>query len=340
MRRGSVLGVMVLALLMLGSCGRGQNGDAYIGVEQAKQLALDACGMTDAGADSIAVDQVTCNGQHCYQVDITAAGQSYHYDIDALTGVIVAMSSSAVGNSANDGTGAGQSDQMAQGSAGQPGQGGTGQSGQGDAGQSDQMAQGSAGQPGQTTPGQGSAAQTTQAGVTGHHPDEHHSGQAGAQTASDPAAGGSTASGMITLEDAKAKVLAHAGLTADQVTFVENKLDYENGRQVYELEFYTADYREYEYEIDAYTGDVVGYDHDAEHHTYSQSAGSGAITADDAKALALAKVPGATDGDIREFEADYDDGRLEYEGKIIYNGIEYEFEIDGSSGQFLKWEKE
>lgn len=331
MRQGSILGVMVLALLMFGSCGRGQNGDACIGVEQAKQLALDACGVTASGADSIAVDQVTRNGRHCYQVDITAAGQSYHYDIDALTGVIVAMSSSAVGNSANDGTGAGQTGQTAnQGDAGQAAQGSAEQPGQGDAGQSGQAVQGSAGQP----------VQTAQAGVTGHHPDEHHSGQAGAQTASDPAAGGSTANGMITLEDAKAEALAHAGLTADQVTFAENKLDYENGRQVYELEFYTADYREYEYEIDAYTGDVVGYDHDAEHHTHSQSAGSGAITADDAKALALAKVPGATDGDIREFEADYDDGRLEYEGKIIYNGIEYEFEIDGSSGQFLKWEKE
>lgn len=336
MRRGFILSIMILALLMFGSCGRGQNGDAYIGVDQAKQLALDACGMTDAGADSIAVDQVTRNGQHCYQVDITAAGQSYHYDIDALTGVIVAMSSSAAGNSANDGTGDGQTGQTAnQGDAGQEAQGSAGQPGQGDAGQSGQMAQGSAGQSGQTT----------QAGVTGHHPDEHHSGQAGAQTASDPAAGGSagtgaaggsTANGMITLEDAKAKALANAGLTADQVTFVENKLDYENGRQVYELEFYTADHMEYEYEIDAYSGEVVGYDHDGEH----QSANGSAVTADEAKALALAKVPGATDGDIREFEADYDDGRLEYEGKIIYNGVEYEFEIDGSSGQFLKWEKE
>lgn len=314
MRRGSVLGVMVLALLAFGSCGRGQNGDACIGVDQAKQLALDASGITDAGADSIAVDQVTRNGQHCYQVDITAAGQSYHYDIDALTGVIVAMSSSAVENSANDGTGAGQA---AQGSTGQSGQT---TSGQGDAAQSGQAAQGSAGQP----------------GVTGHHPDEHHSGQAGAQTASDPAAGGSTANGMITLEDAKAKALANAGLTADQVTFVENKLDYENGRQVYELEFYTADHMEYEYEIDAYSGEVVGYDHDGEH----QSANGSAVTADEAKALALAKVPGATDGDIREFEVDHDDGRLEYEGKIIYNGVEYEFEIDGSSGQFLGWEEE
>ena len=31
---------------------------------------------------------------------------------------------------------------------------------------------------------------------------------------------------------------------------------------------------------------------------------------------------------------------LEYEGKIFYNGREYEFEIDGSDGAVLEWEIE
>lgn len=35
---------------------------------------------------------------------------------------------------------------------------------------------------------------------------------------------------------------------------------------------------------------------------------------------------------------DYENGRTEYEGKIIYNGMEYEFEID-SIGQIVGWEE-
>ena len=41
-----------------------------------------------------------------------------------------------------------------------------------------------------------------------------------------------------------------------------------------------------------------------------------------------------------EFKQDYDDGRLIYEGKIIYNNREYEFEIDAATGAVLDWESE
>ncbi len=151
---------------------------------------------------------------------------------------------------------------------------------------------------------------------------------------------GSQSSGnkTITADEAKKNALAHAGLKAADVTFVKSKLDWEDGRQVYEVEFYTADYREYDYEIDAVTGDVISFDYDAEGYTPPKTGGE--LTADEAKALALAQVPGAKTSDIREFEVDYDDGRLEYEGKIYYNGMEYEFEIDGYSGAIRSWEAE
>ena len=138
------------------------------------------------------------------------------------------------------------------------------------------------------------------------------------------------ASASITAEDAKAKALAHAGLDAGSVTFVKARLDWDDGRQVYEVEFYTADYKEYDYEIDAATGAVVSYDYDAEGYA-PPAATSGTISADDAKAIALAQVPGASASDIWEFETDRDDGRIQYEGKIVYGGMEYEFEIDGYS---------
>lgn len=146
------------------------------------------------------------------------------------------------------------------------------------------------------------------------------------------------AGASLTAEDAKAKALAHAGLAETDVTFIKAELDRDDGRLVYDVEFYTADYMEYDYEIDAATGEVVSYDYDAE--DYAPPAASGAISAEDAKALALAQVPGASASDIREFETDRDDGRVEYEGKIVYGGMEYEFEIDGYSGAIRSWDAE
>ena len=67
---------------------------------------------------------------------------------------------------------------------------------------------------------------------------------------------------------------------------------------------------------------------------------SGLIGEDQARQIALAEVPGATVNDIYEFELDRDDGRLEYEGTIYYNGMEYEFTIDGYSGAIRSWEAE
>lgn len=63
------------------------------------------------------------------------------------------------------------------------------------------------------------------------------------------------------------------------------------------------------------------------------------ISREEAIALALERVPGATEQDIR-IELDYDDGQQKYEGDIIYNQREYEFEIDANSGTFLEWSEE
>lgn len=63
------------------------------------------------------------------------------------------------------------------------------------------------------------------------------------------------------------------------------------------------------------------------------------ITEEEAKKIALDEVRGATLEDIREFEKDYDNGKLEYEGKIYYDQNEIEFVIDGY-GAILEWEVE
>lgn len=78
----------------------------------------------------------------------------------------------------------------------------------------------------------------------------------------------------------------------------------------------------------------------------SQNSGAGsqsdpqvALSQEEAIAMALERVPGATEQDIR-IELDYDDGQYKYEGDIIYDQKEYDFEIDANSGTFLEWSEE
>ena len=155
--------------------------------------------------------------------------------------------------------------------------------------------------------------------------------------------------GEITVEEAKTIALNHAGLTADAVTFVKAKQDYDDGRLVYEIEFVTSSgngYLEYDYEIDAATGNILGYDYDAESYTpqpmtTTPGTATGALIDEaTAKLTAVNQVPGASTSDIYEWKLDYDDGRWEYEGKIIYNQMEFEFTIDAATGAVIEWDVE
>ncbi len=144
---------------------------------------------------------------------------------------------------------------------------------------------------------------------------------------------------VITDEEAQAIALDHAGLTSSRVTFIKSKLERDDGQLVYDIEFYSDSYAEYDYTIEASTGSILSVDYDLNGYT-PPTDGSSAITADQAKEIALEQVPGATTGDIYEFETDFDDGQLEYEGTIWYNGTEYEFTIDGYSGAIREWDAE
>ncbi len=148
-----------------------------------------------------------------------------------------------------------------------------------------------------------------------------------------------SSSAVITETEAQAIALDHAGLTTDQVTFIKSKLERDDGRQVYDIEFYSNHHEEYDYTIDASTGSVLSVDYDLNGYNIPSDSSS-TITADQAKEIALEQVPGATASDIYEFETDYDDGRLEYEGTIWYDGVEYEFTIDGYSGSIREWDVE
>lgn len=148
------------------------------------------------------------------------------------------------------------------------------------------------------------------------------------------------------VDEAKAKQIAlnHAGVSESDTSFLMARQDYDDGVSVYDVEFYVASTgTEYDYEIDAATGSIRSYDHDAENYTAGQqntASGTNETKSEaEIRAIALAKVPGATEKDIR-MNLDRDDGKLRYEGQIIYDGMEYDFEIDAYSGAIQEWDAE
>ena len=140
------------------------------------------------------------------------------------------------------------------------------------------------------------------------------------------------------ISEAKAKNIAldHAGISSSKATFIQVKLDRDDGRQVYEVEFYSGN-KEYDYEIDAASGAIVSYDYDVENYTIPSSQTGDYISREKAQQLAQAKAPNAT---LVKLEFDHDDGRAVYEGELRDGRTEYEFEIDAVTGSFLKWEQD
>lgn len=158
--------------------------------------------------------------------------------------------------------------------------------------------------------------------------------------------GSATGSGSLIGEDeAKRIALEDAGISESNTSSLTVELDEDDGAVVYDVEFLVISdqsaVKEYDYEIDAATGEIRSQDHEAERIAlYGGSDSQNGVMAEDKiRDIALAKVPGTTEKDI-SLSLDRDDGRMSYEGKIIFEGTEYDFEIDAYSGAIREWDAE
>lgn len=68
---------------------------------------------------------------------------------------------------------------------------------------------------------------------------------------------------QISIEKAKNIALGRAGVSAGSVTYSKAKLEMDDGRLIYDIEFYVAGVASYEYEIDTYTGAILDEDREA-----------------------------------------------------------------------------
>ncbi len=165
----------------------------------------------------------------------------------------------------------------------------------------------------------------------------------------------------ITMDQAKETAIKDAGLQPEQVSFLKEKTDWDDGIKIYEIEFYTDTYQKYDYDLDAKTGEILAWDFDADSAYARQDAvlkntqkapntsenkkqkesASTPLTLEEAKAAALKKA-NLNDNQVTwgPVYKEHDDGRLIFKGEFYYNTLEYEFEMDVATGRIVDWDVE
>ena len=148
------------------------------------------------------------------------------------------------------------------------------------------------------------------------------------------------ASGDIGSEKAKSIALNHAGVTSSTAKFVKVERDRDDGRLLYEVEFYAGN-KEYDYEILASDGTILSYDADIEGYRIpsSTSTSSTDIGAEKAKEIALQHAGvSASNAVFVKAEREYDDGRLTYDVDFYAGNKEYDYEILAADGTILSYD--
>lgn len=141
------------------------------------------------------------------------------------------------------------------------------------------------------------------------------------------------------MDSAKSIALADAGLEESDVIFTKEKLDWDDGVAVYDIDFLTAD-MEYEYEIDAATGVIM--DKSTETFRNYGTAGTDALIGEDkAKEIAVTHA-GFTTGEVffTKIKLEKEHGYTEYEIEFYKDRVEYKYTIDASTGAVLEYESE
>lgn len=242
--------------------GQASSGD-YIGEERAKSIALADAGVAEAALDAVKVKMDCDDGRMEYEVEFTSAGVEYEYEVDAVSGDIL------------------ESDQEDGRPGGRPPVNGASITGE----EAEDIALRSAGLSRGDVMIVKSVSYRKQGGwlydIIFLSSDRKYSYEVDANTGevlarytrplgashtgaveserekdnvSDAAA--PEGSGYIGADRAKSIVLEHAGVDASSIREFACKLDNEDGRMIYEVEFVSGG-MEYEYEIDAVSGEVL-----------------------------------------------------------------------------------
>lgn len=142
---------------------------------------------------------------------------------------------------------------------------------------------------------------------------------------------------VLSEDEAFQIALDDAQVAGTEVTNMRVRQETENGKVIYDVEFY-AGVMEYDYEIDAETGAILEKDMEIEDDFQAVDLAV-SVSKEEAVKLLLEKVPGASEQNIH-MKLEEDDGRVVYEGEVLYDKKEYDFEISAQTGEILSWEVE
>ena len=144
----------------------------------------------------------------------------------------------------------------------------------------------------------------------------------------------------ITLDEAKKVALGDAGVSSSNAKFTKSKLDRDNGRYEYEIEF-IADNKEYEYTVDAYTGKILDKETASRVNQSTDSQTSALISIDKARSIALDHAGlKASEVVFEKVKLEKEHGRYEYEVEFSKGNIEYEYTINAKTGTVIDFDKE
>ena len=134
--------------------------------------------------------------------------------------------------------------------------------------------------------------------------------------------------GYISETDARDTALSDAGVQASSVTVQKLLLDWDDGRVVYDVEFYDRE-KTYEYEIDATSGEILT------RKTEVSPLASGDVIGLEAAQSAAVSDAGVSSPTFTKGTLDRDNGRSIYEIEFISGNTKYEYDIDALSGSVL-----
>ena len=119
------------------------------------------------------------------------------------------------------------------------------------------------------------------------------------------------AASAVTEEEAKKIALDDAGVSESNVTRIRTKREYDDGRELYSVEFY-VDAEEYDYDIEISSGKIISKDFDIDDDFKAGSGGQSSqndiISEDEAVAIVLERISGASADDVW-IQLDRDDGK-------------------------------
>ena len=151
----------------------------------------------------------------------------------------------------------------------------------------------------------------------------------------------------ITAQEAEAIALKHAGIAAEDVRYLRNEFDYDDGIPEYDIEFHMEGL-EYEYEIHAESGAILRSHIEQEPMPAAPAPQPAAtepaasrLTKEEAIAIALKEAGLAEEQVIhRRAELDYENGQPVYEIEFHSGEAEYDYDIHAETGAVLSREAE